>query len=119
MLMLFLSLLFGYLLRLRGWKSINEAAVATLIGIILGAGLKSFEADSVGPVMRLNVEVFLLLILPPIIFESGFSLNKALFFKELGGVLTFAFLGTTISATVTGVLLYFAGFLPYVKVAHN
>lgn len=76
----------------------------------------SFRSESVGSVMRLNTEVFLLLILPPIIFESGFSLDKPMFFKELGGILTLAFLGTLISSTITGLLIYAIGFFPYITV---
>jgi sodium/hydrogen exchanger 8 len=116
LILLILSLIIGQLLRIRDCKYLNETAVATLIGVGLGAMLMSQSPASVGGVMRLNTEIFLLLILPPVIFESGFSLDKAMFFKELGGILTFAFLGTLISSSVTGLLLYAAGFAPYVRV---
>jgi sodium/hydrogen exchanger 8 len=74
-------------------------------GILQVAG----ASDVFAPLTQLNVEFFLLFLLPPIIFESGYSLDMKPFFKNFGAILVYAFSGTFISAMMVGSLIFSFG----------
>ena len=54
--------------------------------------------------------VFFLVLIAPIIFESAYSTNKKVFYSNLGSILVYAFLGTFLSSVVTISLIYSLGY---------
>ena len=57
--------------------------------------------------LAFNNETFFLILLPFIIFESGFSVHRQSLFRNMGSILTFAIIGTFMSVFGIGGFLYF------------
>ena len=89
-----------------------ESAATIIVGLVLGLFLRYASPPGVRAAAAFNGELFLLGLLPVIIFESGYSLDLTPFFTQLGSVLAFAVAGTVISAFVIGGIVYSSGALP-------
>ena len=108
--LLFLSLIGGYYLKTYKFEYLQEPGLAVIIGLLCGAGLKLIGENQVlQPVTRLNVEFFLLFLLPPIIFNSGFNLNRRAFYQNFGSSIIYAFVGTLLSVVIVGVFVGISG----------
>lgn len=127
-----LCLLAGLLLRKKKFYYLPESGAAMLLGMhgapplhssalltlaLLWAGMSAAEGFIVGGFISLfgesearsvvfNPFVFFFILLPPIIFEAGFTLDQKSFFKNLGSILTYAVFGTIISCLVFGYMMF-------------
>ncbi|XP_051125908.1 sodium/hydrogen exchanger 6-like [Andrographis paniculata] len=120
--MLVLSFVLGHVLRRHRFYYLPEASASLLIGLIVGglANISNTE-NSIRAWFNFHEEFFFLFLLPPIIFQSGFSLQPKPFFSNFGAIVTFAIFGTFVASVVTGILVYLGGItyliykLPFVE----
>ena len=93
-----------------------ESSVAIIIGVLVGLILR---VQSSGPVHNMlqdfNTEIFFYVLLPPIIFEAGYSLKRRLFMANVVPIVTFAILGVVVSSGVMFGVLQAGGALGWVE----
>mmetsp|Transcript_28273 Transcript_28273/g.57908 ORF Transcript_28273/g.57908 Transcript_28273/m.57908 type:complete len:315 (+) Transcript_28273:68-1012(+) len=85
-----------------------EAAVVLTVGIIASWLAMMTDPDgSVGQdLVQFSPTIFFVGLLPPIIFNSGYQVNKRHFFSNFGAIAAFAMLGTLFSTLFIGFGLY-------------
>ncbi|EGV63001.1 monovalent cation:H+ antiporter, CPA1 (nhx1) [Yamadazyma tenuis] len=96
----------SYFLQQRRIKAIHETVLSIFYGMIVGLIIRVSPGHYIQDAVKFNSGYFFNILLPPIILNSGFELNQANFFSNIGTILTFAIPGTFISSLVLGIILY-------------
>jgi sodium/hydrogen exchanger 8 len=101
------TFLFGYVLHQLHFVYVHESGVGLILGIIVGALIRFVsDVDQLRSIVSFNQEFFFLVLLPPIIFESGYNMKRGHFFYNIDSILATALAGTLISMVVVGFLTY-------------
>eukprot|EP01122_Echinamoeba_exundans_P014001 TRINITY_DN6250_c0_g1_i1.p1 TRINITY_DN6250_c0_g1~~TRINITY_DN6250_c0_g1_i1.p1 ORF type:complete len:603 (-),score=192.92 TRINITY_DN6250_c0_g1_i1:84-1892(-) len=97
----------GYLLKNAHFHYLHESGAAMLIGLVTGILIRyGTNAETLRGVVAFDQHFFFLVLLPPIIFESGYNMKRGHFFYNFDSILWFALLGTMVSMILTGLLVY-------------
>lgn len=96
----------SYFLQQRKVRAVHETVISIFGGMVVGLIVRLTPGQSIQNLVSFKYTYFFNVLLPPIILNSGYELHQANFFRNFGTIMTFAFLGTFISAVVIGVLVY-------------
>ncbi|KAI9104953.1 Sodium/hydrogen exchanger family-domain-containing protein [Phlyctochytrium arcticum] len=86
---------------------LGETAVYILLGLVVAMGWTAISYDEQNKAIQLSSKFFYMVLLPPIIFEGGFALQRVSFFQNILTITVLAFFGALYSTFVTSVLMYF------------
>ncbi|KAK0148911.1 Sodium/hydrogen exchanger 6 [Merluccius polli] len=78
----------------------------TLKGEISASEVDDVQDNEMLRKVTFDPEVFFNILLPPIIFHAGYSLKRRHFFRNMGSILAYAFMGTVLSCFIIGLLMY-------------
>ena len=79
-----------------------ESLAMVFLGAMVGLFMMALPEAETKRMESFSPTMFFLILLPPIIFESGYNLHKGNFFQNIGSIMVFAILGTAISALIVG-----------------
>eukprot|EP00397_Hematodinium_sp_SG-2012_P038841 GEMP01042317.1.p1 GENE.GEMP01042317.1~~GEMP01042317.1.p1 ORF type:complete len:579 (+),score=85.57 GEMP01042317.1:90-1826(+) len=104
----------GYLVNTNRIRHVPESAIAMVLGVVVGLLALSMDhfrgATEEQRVLMFSPDIFFYILLPPVVFEAGFSADRRIFVNNLSVILSFAVLGTFISTIVVAEGLYAFGF---------
>eukprot|EP00730_Choanoeca_flexa_P019096 TRINITY_DN9314_c0_g1_i1.p1 TRINITY_DN9314_c0_g1~~TRINITY_DN9314_c0_g1_i1.p1 ORF type:complete len:602 (+),score=150.90 TRINITY_DN9314_c0_g1_i1:132-1937(+) len=109
---LILGLLTGLVMdqieRSDGIRAQHPAVCNETLRLITRANLthEEYESTDIESAAVFDPELFFYVLLPPIIFYAGYDLKQKHFFRNIGLILLFAFIGTSIACFLSGGLLY-------------
>lgn len=89
-----------------GKPFIHQSSVASLIGLAIG-----FVLNYIDYTIDFNSEIFFYMVLPPIIFNAGYTLKKKKFFEYLPSITLYGIIGTLINFFIIAFAAYYYPFI--------
>ena len=84
----------------------HEASLVTLVGFCLSLAWFQAEALEFNKMMEFNDNLFFYICLPPIVFASGFNMQRKKILANIKNIMLFGLLGTLICFASFSILIY-------------
>lgn len=102
-----LCILCAYLIKKYRFYFMPESSAALCVGLVVGGIARAMTHNTQElKFISFKPELFFFLLLPPIIFEAGYTLRRKNFFRNLGTITAYAVLGTLISTFFVGYMVF-------------
>ena len=112
-----LCVLASYLIKKYKCYYMPESAAALLIGLAVGGVARILDPSKAElEFLSFDPEIFFFLLLPPIIFEAGYTLRSKSFFRNIGTIVAYAVVGTFVSTFIVGYLVFFIGQIGWIDI---
>ncbi|KAF8545454.1 Sodium/hydrogen exchanger family-domain-containing protein [Trichophaea hybrida] len=111
--LILLALFCSYYLQLKKIQAVHETVVSIFAGMFVGLIIRLTPGEYLQSLVKFDYQIFFNVLLPPIILNSGYELHQANFFRNIGSILTFAFIGTFISAWSLGIIIFIWALTPF------
>eukprot|EP00667_Euglena_gracilis_P015965 EG_transcript_16623 len=99
----------GFLLESYHIVWIPEAGIGIAVGLAISIIAKLCLTEHIASMLRFDPQFFFVVLLPPIMFEAGYNMQRKAFFRNIVAICSYAFLGTAISCFAVGGMVYYAG----------
>jgi sodium/hydrogen exchanger 8 len=86
--------------------ALPASGATILFGVLIGALVKAIGSAKMIAAAKFDEQLFTLILLPIIVFESGYAMHRTHFFSQLGSIVTFAVFGTLTSTLFIGLVLH-------------
>jgi sodium/hydrogen exchanger 3 len=86
-------------------RMLPESSLVIILGIVFGGILMAFGLQN-SRVFAFEVDLFLIFLVPWIILDAGYFLQKDFFFANLGLILSYAVLGTLLNTVLVGTTVW-------------
>ncbi|KAJ3206834.1 Sodium/hydrogen exchanger 8, partial [Dinochytrium kinnereticum] len=90
----------------KGFHYLSESAVMILLGVLVAMGWTAMSYDEANKDIQLSANFFYMVLLPPIIFEGGFTLQRITFFANFVTIFSLAFAGALASTFICSILMF-------------
>lgn len=85
-----------------------ESSAAVIFGILVGIFIKYYyESNNLMRILSFEPHTFFLFLLPPIMFEAGFSLKANIFFRSFVTISAYAIIATIIASLVFTLIFFY------------
>eukprot|EP00455_Lapot_gusevi_P013191 TRINITY_DN1637_c0_g1_i5.p1 TRINITY_DN1637_c0_g1~~TRINITY_DN1637_c0_g1_i5.p1 ORF type:complete len:620 (+),score=219.59 TRINITY_DN1637_c0_g1_i5:85-1944(+) len=99
-------LLIDYNIKKYKFFYLPESAAVMLFGMVIGFMIAWVGTKEQEEAMKFDPSLFFFILLPPIVFEAGYTLQQGKFFSNFGTILLYAVPGTLFSTFIVGYGLY-------------
>ncbi|OQS07285.1 Monovalent Cation:Proton Antiporter-1 (CPA1) Family [Thraustotheca clavata] len=93
---------------------ISQSGIALLFGVFCGGIFVLAESYNYADHLNFENNIFFQVLLPPIIYEAGFSVKRVHFFSNIGAIMSTAILGTLIATFITGGAIFLGGYYGWI-----